>query len=146
LRPFRIYKFRTMRVEHSDEAGGAGFAGADDPRITGIGRLLRGSHLDELPQLINIVLGEMSLVGPRPEPLEFARRMAAQVYLYEQRYLVRPGLTGYAQINQGYAMDSVAATKVKLSFDIYYVCHRSLLMDFAIMARTLPHLFRSRPS
>ena len=146
LRPFRIYKFRTMRVEHSDEAGVAGFAGAGDPRVTGIGRLLRRSHLDELPQLINVVRGEMSLVGPRPEPLDFARRMAVEVPLYELRYLVRPGLTGYAQIRQGYAMDSVAATKVKLSLDIFYICHRSMWMDFAIMLRTPLHLMRPGPS
>lgn len=142
LRPFRIYKFRTMRVEHSDEAGVAGFAGAGDPRVTGVGRHLRNWHLDELPQLINIVRGEMSLVGPRPEPLDFARRMAVQVPLYEQRYLIRPGLTGYAQIRQGYAMDTVAATRVKLSFDIFYICHRSIWMDFGIMLRTPLHLLR----
>jgi lipopolysaccharide/colanic/teichoic acid biosynthesis glycosyltransferase len=94
-------------------------------------------HLDELPQLLNVLKGDMSLVGPRPEAYEFAKRMSKALSLYELRYLARPGLTGYAQINQGYAMDSVEDTKLKLSYDLYYLCYHSLWVDLQIMLRTV---------
>jgi exopolysaccharide biosynthesis polyprenyl glycosylphosphotransferase len=135
--PFNMWKFRTMRIEESRPDAAGGFTKQADARVTRIGRILRPLHLDELPQLINILLGDMSVVGPRPEALAFARRMRQQIPLYELRYLVRPGLTGHAQLNQGYAMDSVEDTKVKLSYDLYYLCQHTLWLDIQIILRTL---------
>lgn len=137
-KPFRMFKFRTMAVPKSggDNVSG-GFTAVSDPRVTWVGRLIRPLHFDELPQLFNILLGHMSLVGPRPEALKFASRIRGSVPLYDMRYLVRPGLTGHAQLNQGYAMDSVEDTEVKLSYDLYYVCNHSLTWDIRLMLRTV---------
>jgi exopolysaccharide biosynthesis polyprenyl glycosylphosphotransferase len=140
--PFKMYKFRTMRTEESKLDASGGFTKAGDARVTGIGKLLRPLHLDELPQLLNIFLGHMSLVGPRPEALPFAHKMREHVPLYELRYLVRPGLTGHAQINQGYAMDSIEDTKRKLSFDLFYLCRHSIWLDLLIVLRTVFFLTR----
>lgn len=138
--PFRMFKFRTM-VQGADAVAG-GFTRQSDSRVTGVGRVLRRAHLDELPQLFNILRGEMSLVGPRPETVEFARRMDAELPLYELRYLVRPGLTGHAQLKQGYAMDTVLDTKEKLSYDLYYLCNYSMRMDIQLVIRTMLFLIR----
>jgi lipopolysaccharide/colanic/teichoic acid biosynthesis glycosyltransferase len=135
--PFRMYKFRTMRFDPRASSTDTPFTKKRDPRVTLIGRILRPLHLDELPQLLNVLKGDMSLVGPRPEAYEFAKRMSKALSLYELRYLARPGLTGYAQINQGYAMDSVEDTKLKLSYDLYYLCYHSLWVDLQIMLRTV---------
>jgi exopolysaccharide biosynthesis polyprenyl glycosylphosphotransferase len=135
--PFKMYKFRTMHMDLASPDGNGGFTKNGDERVIPICRLLRRLHLDELPQLWNVIRGQMSLVGPRPEALPFAERMTGLIPLYELRYLARPGLTGYAQINQGYAMDSVVDTKRKLSYDLYYLCHHSIWTDFDIMIRTL---------
>lgn len=134
--PFKMYKFRTMKLAMSDATASQGFTKKGDSRVNAIGRILRPLHLDELPQLLNIFLGDMSLVGPRPEALDFAKRMRVEVPLYELRYLVRPGLTGHAQINQGYAMDNVKDTKRKLSYDLFYLCHHSTWLDLQIMLKT----------
>jgi exopolysaccharide biosynthesis polyprenyl glycosylphosphotransferase len=138
--PFAMMKFRTMRHEPSHNDGS--FTRVGDDRVTRVGALLRRLHLDELPQLLNILRGEMSLVGPRPETVEFANRMDAQLPLYELRYLVRPGLTGHAQVKQGYAMDTVPDTQVKLAYDLYYMCNYSMRMDIQILLRTLFSLTR----
>ncbi|MCC6619400.1 MAG: exopolysaccharide biosynthesis polyprenyl glycosylphosphotransferase [Chloroflexi bacterium] len=139
--PFRMFKFRTMR--HDPEATAKqGFTRIQDDRVTGVGRLLRRIHFDELPQLVNILRGEMSIVGPRPESLEFAERMTAALPLYELRYLVRPGLTGHAQLKQGYAMDTVLDTRTKLSYDLFYLCNYSLRTDIRLMLRTVFFLVR----
>ena len=138
-RPFRMYKFRSMRA---DASAADGFTRPGDERITRIGRVLRRTRMDELPQLVNVLRGEMSLVGPRPETLEFARRMHQELPLYELRYLVRPGLTGHAQIMHGYAMDNVEDTRVRLSYDLYYLCNYSMRMDLRIMLRTVLFLTR----
>jgi exopolysaccharide biosynthesis polyprenyl glycosylphosphotransferase len=138
--PFRMLKFRTMR--HEPEAERTDFTQAGDDRVHRVGRLLRRTHLDELPQLWNILRGEMSLVGPRPESLEFARAMDAQLPLYELRYLVRPGLTGHAQLKQGYAMDTVLDTQAKLAYDLYYLCYYSMRLDIRILLRTALFLTR----
>jgi exopolysaccharide biosynthesis polyprenyl glycosylphosphotransferase len=135
--PFSMYKFRTMHTDCGSATGQAGFTRDGDERVTWTGRLLRPFHLDELPQLWNVIRGQMSLVGPRPEALSFAERMNSLIPLYELRYLARPGLTGYAQINQGYAMDSVVDTKLKLSYDLYYLCNHTLWTDLHIMIRTI---------
>jgi lipopolysaccharide/colanic/teichoic acid biosynthesis glycosyltransferase len=143
-RPFTMYKFRTMHPSPPSSTT-EGFTQEHDARITSIGRALRSTHLDELPQLVNILRGDMSVVGPRPEAFEFARDMARRLPLYDVRYLVRPGLTGHAQINQGYALDNVAETRIKLAYDFYYLRHRSTWMDVQIISRTLISLtHRSR--
>jgi lipopolysaccharide/colanic/teichoic acid biosynthesis glycosyltransferase len=139
-RPFRIFKFRTMY--HEPHSTGQPVTRVGDPRVTPVGRVLRRLHLDELPQLLNILRGEMSLVGPRPEALEIARRMHAELPLYELRYLVRPGLTGHAQVKQGYAVDTVLDTQAKLAYDLYYLCNYSLRLDLQILLRTLFFLTR----
>lgn len=138
--PFRMYKFRTMRHETNADEGG--FTRVADSRVTRVGRVLRRTHLDELPQLLNILRGEMSLVGPRPETVEFARRMDDELPLYELRYLVRPGVTGHAQLKQGYAMDTVLDTREKLSYDLYYLCNFSMRMDIQLLIRTFLFLIR----
>ena len=141
FRPFQMIKFRTMRHDAEVQAD-TSFARVGDQRVTRVGRLLRRAHLDELPQLVNILRGEMSVVGPRPETIEFARRMDAVIPLYELRYLVRPGLTGHAQLKQGYASDTVAHTQTKLSYDLYYLCNYSLRLDLRLLLRTAFFLIR----
>ncbi len=131
---FTLWKFRSM--VHGLQAPGVHFAQAEDPRITRVGRFLRRSRLDELPQLFNVLMGHMSLIGPRPEQTAFVRDFAATIPSYPYRHLVRPGLTGWAQVQQGYA-DSADTTRVKLSYDLYYVAHYSLALDLLIAAKTV---------
>jgi exopolysaccharide biosynthesis polyprenyl glycosylphosphotransferase len=137
-RPFTMYKFRTMG-ETAEERGGAVFTDADDPRITSAGRLLRRMRLDELPQLWNVLAGDMSLVGPRPERPEFYATLEAEVPNWTRRHMVKPGITGWAQINSGYAYD-LDTTSDKLSYDLWYLRHRSFLVDLMICVRTIPKL------
>jgi lipopolysaccharide/colanic/teichoic acid biosynthesis glycosyltransferase/glycosyltransferase involved in cell wall biosynthesis len=131
---FRIWKFRSM--VHGLQAPGVHFAQADDPRITRVGHFLRRTRLDELPQLWNVLRGHMSLIGPRPEQAPFVREFATTIPSYPYRHLVRPGLTGWAQVQQGYA-DSTDSTRLKLSYDLYYVAHYSLALDLLIAAKTV---------
>lgn len=133
-RTFRIHKLRTMRV--NAEANGAAFAEHGDPRVTRVGRFLRASRLDELPQLWNILKGEMSFVGPRPERPEFEAELAKTMPLFPVRHLVRPGLTGWAQVNAPYAASKDDHAK-KLRHDLYYLKHQSLMLDLAILLRTI---------
>ncbi|RMF79009.1 MAG: sugar transferase [Planctomycetota bacterium] len=133
-RLFQILKFRTMR--HDAEADGARWARRNDDRVTRLGRFLRRSRIDELPQLWNILRGEMSIVGPRPERPEFVEQLAQQIPHYRQRHLIKPGLTGWAQIHYGYG-DSITDARRKLCYDLYYLKHRSIDFDFAIIIRTL---------
>lgn len=133
-RPFRLWKFRSMRHQPTDAA--AQFAQANDARITRVGRFIRRWRLDELPQLYNVLLGDMSLIGPRPEQLPFVESFATRIPAYTYRHLVRPGLTGWAQVQQGYA-DDEAATIMKLSYDLYYVAHYSMALDLLIVYKTL---------
>ena len=130
---FKLYKFRSM--VHGLQAPGVHFAQAEDPRITRVGRVLRRTRLDELPQLWNVLRGEMSLIGPRPEQVPFVREFATTIPSYPYRHLVRPGLTGWAQVQQGYA-DSADSTRIKLSYDLYYVAHYSLALDLLIAVKT----------
>jgi exopolysaccharide biosynthesis polyprenyl glycosylphosphotransferase len=130
---FQILKFRTMVVDA--EPDGAIWAAEDDPRITSVGRVLRRTRLDELPQLWNVLVGEMSIVGPRPERPEFLEQLAGEVPFWTRRHLVKPGITGWAQLQRGYTTDALGAAE-KLSYDLYYLKHRSLLLDLAIIART----------
>jgi exopolysaccharide biosynthesis polyprenyl glycosylphosphotransferase len=131
---FTIYKFRTMRVD-AERPGKAVWAGANDPRVTPVGAWMRRLRLDELPQIWNVLRGEMSLVGPRPERPEFLEELSKSVPNWTRRHLVKPGLTGWAQVRQGYAA-SAEATSVKLSYDLWYLRHRSLTVDLAILLRT----------
>jgi lipopolysaccharide/colanic/teichoic acid biosynthesis glycosyltransferase len=132
-RPFRLYKFRTMRADPDDEAR---FASRDDDRLTRVGRILRRLRIDELPQIWNVLNGDISLVGPRPEQGPFSERFSETIPFYSHRNLVRPGITGWAQVNFGYA-DSEADTVEKLSFDLYYVKHVSPWLDLEILGRSV---------
>jgi lipopolysaccharide/colanic/teichoic acid biosynthesis glycosyltransferase len=123
--------------KNAEEPGLPVFATVGDPRITNVGRILRRTRLDELPQLWNVLLGHMSIVGPRPERPEFYATLAKQVPFWTRRHVVKPGITGWAQINAGYADDAVTTTE-KLSYDLWYLRHRSFLTDLVICARTLP--------
>ncbi|SMF75312.1 sugar transferase [Pseudobacteriovorax antillogorgiicola] len=142
-RPFKMFKFRTMYVDRSCIEASEGFTRNGDNRVTSIGKLLRPLHLDELPQLINIFLGHMSIVGPRPEAVGFAQKMSKEIDLYEMRYLVRPGLTGHAQLMAGYAMDTVDDTKVKLSFDFFFLINYNIFFYLRIVLRTVFVVLRS---
>jgi exopolysaccharide biosynthesis polyprenyl glycosylphosphotransferase len=134
-RPFEILKFRTM-VEGAESPGAARWAEEHDPRVTWAGRILRLVHIDELPQLWNVLRGEMSLVGPRPERPEFLSLLEHEVPFWTRRHLVKPGITGWAQVQRGYASD-VASAGEKLSYDLYYLKHRSLALDLAIVVKTV---------
>jgi exopolysaccharide biosynthesis polyprenyl glycosylphosphotransferase len=132
-RPFRLYKLRTMRIEADASAR---WAAPDDPRITRVGRLLRQTHLDELPQLVNVLRGEMSLVGPRPEQPELVDHLETMLRFYQRRHLTRPGITGWAQVRCGYA-GSDTGSAWKLCHDLYYIKHRSVGLDALILGETL---------
>jgi len=134
-RPFTLYKFRTMRADNDGE-NQARFASTSDDRLTRVGRLLRRIHVDELPQLWNVLRGDLSLVGPRPEQGPFAERFSETIPFYSHRHLVRPGLTGWAQVNFGYA-DNHADTIEKLSYDLYYIKHVSVWLDMEVMGRSI---------
>jgi lipopolysaccharide/colanic/teichoic acid biosynthesis glycosyltransferase len=131
-REYKIIKFRTMR-EAYDETGRPL---PDKDRMTRVGWFLRKTHIDEVPQVVNIMRGEMSLVGPRAEISQLVNDLQAKVPFYRARLLVKPGLTGWAQVNYGYA-STVEETAVKLEYDLYYIKHRNLVLDFIIMLRTV---------
>jgi lipopolysaccharide/colanic/teichoic acid biosynthesis glycosyltransferase len=133
-REFRILKLRTMRTD--SEKTGATWAAAGDARVTRVGRFLRRSRIDELPQLINVLKGDMSLVGPRPERPEFIEDLAVQLPLYRERHAVRSGLTGWAQINYPYGA-SLDDARSKLSYDLYYVKKSGFFFDLLIIMQTL---------
>jgi exopolysaccharide biosynthesis polyprenyl glycosylphosphotransferase len=131
---YKIIKFRTMRRD-AEADGMPRWAREDDERATRVGRFLRKTHLDELPQFLNVLRGEMSLVGPRAERPELVEYFQKHIPFYRARLLVKPGITGWAQINYGYA-SSIDETIVKLEYDLYYIKHRSMLMDLVILLRT----------
>jgi lipopolysaccharide/colanic/teichoic acid biosynthesis glycosyltransferase len=133
-KPFVMYKFRTMR--HTPTAS-AVWAGRNDPRVTFIGRFLRAHRLDELPQLVNVLRGEMNIVGPRPEQPEIFQELRGQIRKYPVRQQVLPGITGLAQVSQPYDQ-SIDDVRRKLIFDLEYIRRRSLMQDLQIMARTMP--------
>ncbi len=138
-RPFTIYKLRSMVIE--SEAKGAQWCKNGDPRVTWIGRFLRRSKIDELPQLWNILRGDMSLVGPRPERPEFVPQLDAAIPGYKERLQVLPGLTGLAQIHLEADTD-LASVEKKLAFDLYYVKHLSFWNDLKIVLATVVHVFK----
>lgn len=132
-RPFEMVKFRSMR--HDSEQDGAQFASSGDMRITRIGRVIRKVRLDELPQFWNILKGEMSLIGPRPEQVGFSAEFEKSIPYYYCRHLVKPGLTGWAQVNAGYAAGE-EETRIKLEYDLYYIKHLSLWIDLVVVFKT----------
>jgi lipopolysaccharide/colanic/teichoic acid biosynthesis glycosyltransferase len=134
-----MLKFRTMRVDAED--GAARWAQPDDPRRTTIGRVLRRTRLDELPQLWNVLVGDMSFVGPRPERPEFVSELERAIPYYAWRHAVRPGLTGWAQITYGYGA-SIEDARRKLEYDLYYIRHYSVGTDLFIVLRTLAAALR----
>jgi exopolysaccharide biosynthesis polyprenyl glycosylphosphotransferase len=131
---FEMIKFRTM-VDGAEQQGAAVWAEEQDRRVTRVGRFLRRTRLDELPQLWNVLRGEMSLIGPRPERPEFLEFLEREVPFWTRRVLVKPGITGWAQVQRGYSADAVGAAE-KLAYDLYYLKHRSVLLDVAIVAKT----------
>ena len=140
---FRLYKFRSMKALSADgsaEMKGAQWATQSDKRTTPIGGFLRGSHLDELPQLINVIKGDLSFVGPRPERPEFVEKLQKDIPFYETRLLIKPGITGWAQINHRADLN-LEDVKQKLQYDIYYLKNRSLMLDLAIIVKTIKSFF-----
>jgi exopolysaccharide biosynthesis polyprenyl glycosylphosphotransferase len=140
--PYQMLKLRTM-VPNAEEDGEARWARVDDERITRVGRVLRKMRLDELPQVFNVLRGEMSIVGPRPERPEFIAGLQEQVPFYRTRLVVKPGLTGWAQIHYGYG-NTVEDALIKLQYDLYYIRHWSIWMDLYVMSRTLEVMLRFR--
>ena len=136
---FTMYKFRTMDQD-AEEPGKPVFTAENDPRVTSVGRRLRKTHLDELPQLWNVLKGDMSIVGPRPERPEFVRILEDAVPFLARRLLIKPGITGWAQLRCDYASDSESAAD-RLSYDLWYLRHRGLIVDLAICAKTFSALF-----
>ena len=141
---YYIYKFRTM-YQDAEKDGKVQVTHENDDRITHVGGFLRRTHIDELPQFWNVLRGEMSIVGPRAERPELIIEYQKEIPLYRARLLVKPGITGWAQINYGYSA-TIAQTVVKLEYDLYYIKHRNLLMDILIMLRTVTQVigFRGR--
>lgn len=137
-RRFVILKFRTMR---SDAEGSTDWTGEKDPRITPFGSLLRRTHVDELPQLLNILRGDLSVVGPRPEQPRYVDELVEKLPFYQVRHLVRPGLTGWAQVKYGYAGSEADAIE-KLQYEFYYLRHQRLSLDLRIIVRTLRSVFQ----
>lgn len=134
-RLFRILKYRSM-ITGAELEGEEVWAAPDDPRVTRVGRLLRLTRLDELPQFLNVVRGEMSVVGPRPERPQLVDRLASEIPLYRARLAVKPGLTGWAQINFGYA-NTIDEAARKLQYDLYYIKRNSLWLDVLVLLRTI---------
>jgi len=139
-RAFTILKFRTMK-QNAEADGQVKVAEENDPRVTRIGNFLRKTRLDELPQFWTVLRGEMSLVGPRAERPELVAEYQRQIPYYRARLLVKPGLTGWAQINYGYVA-TVKETFVKLEYDLYYIKHRTINLDFSIVLRTIGTVLR----
>ena len=132
-KPFTVYKFRTMKNSQTSQAK---YATHEQDRILKVGRIIRPYRLDELPQFFNVLKGDMSVVGPRPEQIDFAREYSQKIPFYDFRHIVKPGITGWAQIKYKYS-SSVEEAKEKLSYDLYYVKNRTIFLDLKIMLHTL---------
>jgi lipopolysaccharide/colanic/teichoic acid biosynthesis glycosyltransferase len=139
-RPFKIVKFRTMRA---DAVNDGSWTQPDDPRITPFGRILRRSHIDEVPQFVNMLRGELSIVGPRPEQPHYVEDLRTKLPFYDLRHIVSPGLTGWAQIKFRYGGTEADALE-KLEYDLYYLRHQSLSLDLRILSRTIRSVARRR--
>jgi sugar transferase (PEP-CTERM system associated) len=138
-RNFSVYKFRTMRTDA--EAAGAKWATKNDPRVTRVGMFMRKTRLDEVPQLWNVLRGDMGFVGPRPERPEFVPWLSEQIPYFDLRHMIRPGLTGWAQVRYGYGA-TLAQSREKLEFDLYYIKHMTLGLDLLIMFETIKTIIR----
>jgi exopolysaccharide biosynthesis polyprenyl glycosylphosphotransferase len=141
-RPYTMYKFRTM-VQNAEKDGKAVYAEENDSRVTRFGMFLRRTHIDELPQFWNVLVGEMSAVGPRAERPELITIYLKEIPFYRARLLVKPGITGWAQVNYGYTA-TTAETIIKLEYDLYYIKHRNMLTDMLILFRTFTQVFTFR--
>lgn len=139
-REFKILKLRTM-IPDAEKYTGPQWAIEDDPRITRVGRFLRKSRLDELPQLINVLRGEMSLVGPRPERAHFVAQLSKSIPFFRTRHVIKPGVTGWAQVRYHYG-STVEDSLIKLQYDLYYIRHQNLVLDIQIMIRTIGKALR----
>jgi lipopolysaccharide/colanic/teichoic acid biosynthesis glycosyltransferase len=132
--PFTLYKLRSMRQDA--EKNGAQWAVTNDPRVTRVGAFIRKTRLDELPQLFNVLKGEMSFVGPRPERPEFVEKLSQKIPYYRERHCVKPGITGWAQLCYPYGASEQDALE-KLQYDLYYVKNKTLLFDLVILLQTV---------
>jgi sugar transferase (PEP-CTERM system associated) len=139
---FTLYKFRSMRMD-AEASTGAVWAAKDDPRVTAVGRIIRRIRFDELPQFFNVLKGEMSIVGPRPERPEFVKTLTEKIPYYRQRHYVRPGITGWAQISYKYG-DTFEDTITKLEYDLFYIKNMSVSLDVYIIFHTLKAMLLSR--
>ncbi|KAA1261548.1 putative undecaprenyl-phosphate N-acetylgalactosaminyl 1-phosphate transferase [Rubripirellula obstinata] len=135
---FQIWKFRTMQRD-AEASTGAVWSSAGDTRVTALGHWLRQTHLDELPQFLNVLTGDMNLIGPRPERPEFVKRLSAEIPSYDLRSQVRPGITGLAQLRLGYD-ESIAGVPKKVQCDLEYISGTSFVRDFGLLAKTVPHI------
>lgn len=135
---FNVYKLRSMCCD--SEKNGAQFAQSNDMRITRVGKFIRKTRIDELPQFINILKGDMSLIGPRPEQRAFVDQFTKDIPFYSYRHVVKPGITGWAQVTQGYAADT-DDTRIKIQYDFYYIKHFSLWLDLVVTIRTIYTIF-----
>jgi exopolysaccharide biosynthesis polyprenyl glycosylphosphotransferase len=140
-RPFHMLKLRSMEPG-AEPDGDAVWAAENDPRVTPVGRWLRRTRLDELPQIINVLRGEMSWIGPRPERPEFVEMLSEELPFYRARHAVRPGITGWAQVRYEYG-NSVQDAKTKLEYDLYYVKHAGVFLDIQILVQTVPMMLRA---
>jgi sugar transferase (PEP-CTERM system associated) len=141
---FKVYKFRTM-TQDAEKGTGAVWAKENDPRVTRIGHFLRKSRLDEIPQLFNVLKGDMSFVGPRPERPEFVEQLKEEIPYYSKRHFLKPGLTGWAQVKYSYGASAEDALE-KLRYDLYYIKNYTLLLDFQILLETIKVVLFSRGS
>jgi len=139
---FTLYKFRSMRAD-AEVGTGAVWASKDDPRVTPMGKIIRKIRFDELPQIVNVLKGEMSIVGPRPERPEFVRTLTEKIPYYRQRHCIRPGITGWAQINFKYG-DTLQDTVTKLEYDLYYIKNMTMGLDLYIIFLTIKAMLLSR--
>jgi lipopolysaccharide/colanic/teichoic acid biosynthesis glycosyltransferase len=133
-KPFEIYKFRTMVL--NAETNGAVFSTLKDTRVTTFGKFLRKTRIDEIPQFINILKGDMAVIGPRPERPIFVKEIAEMMPFYETRHVIKPGLTGWAQVNYSYG-ESFEDSLIKLQYDLYYIKHRTVFLDLNIIIKTI---------
>jgi exopolysaccharide biosynthesis polyprenyl glycosylphosphotransferase len=139
--PFNIIKFRSMAKDAERE--GPRWSGREDPRITRFGRIIRQLHIDEIPQMFNVLRGDMSLIGPRPERPVFVQKLSKEIPLYQRRLKVRPGITGWAQVKQKYD-ETIDDVKKKVQYDLFYIENMSLRMDFKIILNTAYHVLMGR--
>ncbi len=134
-KPFKMIKFRSMYLDAEKKTGPV-WSQKGDPRVTSVGRIIRNLRVDEIPQMLNVLKGEMSIVGPRPERPFFVEKLSLEIPYYKRRLKVRPGVTGWAQVKHKYD-ESIEDVKIKLRYDLFYIENISLRMDFKILVRTI---------